>query len=109
MSDVVKLRHIKINFALNIICLKAKTFIVAEICIIKFLISVVNRMCDICMRCCCCRIYGSYTMKVISAAAFGLDIDTKKEPNHPFIQNAIDAISSFLGNPITVFASKRTQ
>ncbi|XP_064615692.1 cytochrome P450 3A24-like [Liolophura sinensis] len=50
-------------------------------------------------------IYGSYTMKVISAAAFGLDIDTQKDPNHPFIQNAIQAIASFLGNPITVFAS----
>ncbi|XP_064615694.1 cytochrome P450 3A24-like [Liolophura sinensis] len=49
-------------------------------------------------------IYGSYTMKVISAAAFGLDIDTQNEPNHPFIQNSTKAISEILGNRITVVA-----
>ncbi|XP_064615693.1 cytochrome P450 3A24-like [Liolophura sinensis] len=50
-------------------------------------------------------IYGSYTMKVISAAAFGLDIDTQDEPNHPFIQNSTKAISEILGHPVTVVAS----
>jgi len=35
-----------------------------------------------------CRFTGGYTMDVISSTAFGIQIDSQKDPNHPMLINA---------------------
>lgn len=35
-----------------------------------------------------CRLCGAYTMDVISSTAFGIEVDSQKDPNNTFVKYA---------------------
>ncbi|XP_013394381.1 cytochrome P450 3A41 [Lingula anatina] len=47
-------------------------------------------------------IWGCFTMDVISATAFGIEVDSLNNPNHPFVVNANRLNNVGFGNPLIV-------
>ncbi|XP_013391527.1 cytochrome P450 3A24 [Lingula anatina] len=48
------------------------------------------------------QIWGCYTMDVICATAFGVEVDSLNNPNHPFVVNADRFNNINLGNPLVL-------
>ncbi|ELT88036.1 hypothetical protein CAPTEDRAFT_126438 [Capitella teleta] len=45
---------------------------------------------------------GAFSMDVIASVAFGLDVDSQKDPNDPFLHHARKSFKSNMKNPLTL-------
>ncbi|XP_070565769.1 cytochrome P450 3A9-like [Ptychodera flava] len=51
------------------------------------------------------KVFGNYTLDVIAAAAFGIDIETQKDLNNQFIQKSTQIVGSFLFKSVRFFVT----
>ncbi|KAK3594090.1 hypothetical protein CHS0354_040858 [Potamilus streckersoni] len=50
-------------------------------------------------------LFGSFTMDVICSTGFGIEVDSQRKPNHPFVVNARKAMSANLVGPRILLAT----
>lgn len=53
-----------------------------------------------------CRLCGAYTMDVISSTAFGIEVDSQKDPNNTFVKYAKESSLGKLFKPQFVILCK---
>lgn len=51
-------------------------------------------------------LYGAYSLDAVASAFFGMQIDSQKDPNNPFVKYAKEAFDMGLTNPKLVIGRK---